>query len=493
MPRTAKRILLIGWEGLATGSDDVVLKCVPWPNVSGLPNVSDFEAVLLNVFEKPPDTTDWLAFAQALSIRTAADVLRHGGEIIVLGDPRFNITWPSQMPGFPKYQSEPFLKWSGLIFEWDNRAGNTLVASNAGLVREFEPYLKHLRSWQFSLTSAGLDGAEWRTVLGMTGNEWNVYITSTPIVNSRYKKSIASSHTISTYYKPKPKPGQAQETRTGPVIGPVVLLPAIPLSPDEAVAVLLKAHYGVELGPAPAPSWTQAIVVPGQAVLDEQIRSVQQQIQTLSIENAEAQEKRLEARRILELLYTSGPPLEEAVRGAMRFLGANVREPTTPGEEDGWIEVKVGASELEGVLEVKGLKKDTFDIQGLRQLIEWHQRGILNEDGKEYKRLFIGAAAIDRSPPERPRPFEPGWVRKAEQLDTAVLLVDDLYRACVLESLGLLDRDAFWMAVFTTKGVFDGSTIRQQFEQVTSPENDPWRVPVSSTGERPRSSPRIRH
>jgi hypothetical protein len=134
---------------------------------------------------------------------------------------------------------------------------------------------------------------------------------------------------------------------------------------------------------------------------------------------------------------------------------------------------------MEGVIEVKGVRRDTFDAYGLKQLSQWRQRGVLLEN-KDYKPIFVGAAGIDRPPVERPDPFDKRWGNQAELLGTVGLLTDDLYRACVLHAWGQLDGPAFWRAVFSTNGIFDGSALKQQFEAAVAPEQDPWRTAEAS-------------
>jgi hypothetical protein len=177
-------------------------------------------------------------------------------------------------------------------------------------------------------------------------------------------------------------------------------------------------------------------------------------------------------RKPLKLLYETRPPLEEAVRSVLEALGAKVE---APGEdranEDGWVSVQVGDETFEGVLEIKGVKTKHFNFEGLRQLVEWIDRGWTFRE-KTYKGIVVGNSSREDPPRRRVWPFNPNWVNQAKMRGYVGIRSEDLY---VLYRTRRLDRGEFWRELFSTKGPFDMRSYRKRLtaEELDQLENLP--------------------
>ena len=137
----------------------------------------------------------------------------------------------------------------------------------------------------------------------------------------------------------------------------------------------------------------------------------------------------------------------------LESLGASIERPAEVNREDGWILVTTSQGDFEGVLEVKGASKAQFDSNGIRQLLEWVNRG-MELRFKKYKPIFIGTTSPQLAPADRSDPFPDGWKKHAALANVAALTTSTLYDAYCLHVAGKLDTDSFWVRLFATTGVF---------------------------------------
>jgi hypothetical protein len=217
----------------------------------------------------------------------------------------------------------------------------------------------------------------------------------------------------------------------------------------------------------PEPPWASALVAPGQPSIDARIAQIEHDIAALETDLKAAEEERKKVRRCVHLLYKFGDELEDAVREILRSLGSTIKPTTEPGKEDGWLTVEIGGEIFEGVLEIKGTRKDQFNLRGLRQLMEWKKRGIVDH-GKKYKGIFVGNSGADKEVSQRELPFTKSWTDRAELDESVVLLAPDLYALYCLDCAGKLDRNQFWRALFRTNGVFSLDALSQPATSITS-------------------------
>jgi len=93
MSSIAKKLLIIGSTSYDRNKEGIRIDCVPWANLSGLQNVSDYDLLLVNLLglrtETERNKVDWGRFQKLFDFVATTDVLNHGGGVVVLGDPRF--------------------------------------------------------------------------------------------------------------------------------------------------------------------------------------------------------------------------------------------------------------------------------------------------------------------------------------------------------------------------------------------------------------------
>src|SRR4051812_27572736 len=120
-----QHVIVIGAEGLARTTDHVHLRTFGWQEVARTTNLSDADAIVFNFLTvADPSAVDWSALFRALSPSVAiADVLMHGGRLIFLGDPRFQVQWTGEED---KAHDDASLWWTGLQFGWDGRPGESV-------------------------------------------------------------------------------------------------------------------------------------------------------------------------------------------------------------------------------------------------------------------------------------------------------------------------------------------------------------------------------
>lgn len=448
-----EKIALIGALGYQRQSADLQLDCFPWDKVADIGNLRDYDVVLLDLLSLEQVTTvDWSSLFNSLNPQSMAQILGPGGRIIVIGDPRFSIRRRS--PNGREDIEEPFLAWTGVNFDWDNQPGDTVVFHYHRRHSEYEEYLKNLKHWDYSLRNRELN-------LGILGEMYDLQalrerkvsltLLEDDFCENRYGGALGFTIKIAF---------QREERHTGRIeyvqrFGPVVFLPKIDLSEDETLVLVLRDLCGVESA-LPEPEWIAGFEAPGQKPVDDEIRQIRAQIESLLADLRLAEAKREEARACLKLLYERGEPLEKAVGQILRGLGADVEDPETPGKEDGWVTVQVAGETLKGVLEVKSTRNPQFDEQGLRQLLDWINRGVELRQ-KKYKGIFVGSNSVDEPIDERPWAFSDSWMKSAELHEIVAIKAEDLYVVHVLNASGKLDTGEFWRRLFGTRGVFDGA------------------------------------
>jgi hypothetical protein len=107
----------------------------------------------------------------------------------------------------------------------------------------------------------------------------------------------------------------------------------------------------------------------------------------------------------------------------------------------------------EGVLEVKSTRNEEFDEYGLKQLLDWINRGV-ELRRKKYKGIFVGNNSVDQPVGKRKGGFSDSWKKSAELHTIVAIKSEDLYSLYVLNKNVKLDANAFWKQLFSTNGIF---------------------------------------
>lgn len=464
-----KKIALIGKKGYEYSSSEARVECFPWDRLKKVPNLADYDVVLLDLLSlSGVEILDYATFRKMLDVRIAQEVLgKTSGVIFVLGDPRFRAEWQSG----DGVRSEPFLAWTGVEFEWDARSGDTVERSYDAERGSYKPFADKLTGWDYSLVGCRPDIEEVAKVWNVkTMREQGQQPTAMvrEICTNSYGNALVFSvaHGVDRYTSGVHS-SRLNSRETVYLSNPIIFLPESALSEDEALEFILRDLCSVDVS-APEPEWVSEFVVPGQEKVDSQIAELRSRIEEMIEEHDRKVEKRAEVREPLKLLYESGMALEEAVWAVLEALGAEVERPEERTNEDGWIVVQVGDETFEGVLEIKGVKGGHFNLEGLRQITDWIERGMTFRE-KRYFGIFVGNSAIKNPPWRRIWPFNHNWARQAEMRGYAGIRSEDLYVLYLLDQTSRLDRDQFWRELFSTKGPFD---MRAYRERLTDVEED---------------------
>jgi hypothetical protein len=440
------KIAVIGSRPFIASSPERRLDWFKWDQLSKLKNIHDYDAVVL-VFPTLGDLASVEELERIFDPKAAQELLDSGTSVIFLGDPRRNIgSWAA-----------PLLGWTGLVFTWDDRPGDTIIANDDRQYQHALPYLEALDRWSYSLAECVPDPAYWgefHDLERLTEGEASFSADVTRYAWNRYGNALAFSVSLLVKIPSPNQYGKREEIRLD---GDFVFLPTTSRSTEEDLLVLLRDFLGAEVA-IPEPQWVNAMVAPGQEQLDQEMDRIAIEIERHEQLLGEKACERDQVRAPLKLLYERGEALESAVRDVLARLGARVETPEHPGKEDGWISVGLGSETLEGVLEVKGTRNDQFDEGGLRQLSEWIYRGA-QEREKAYKGIFIGNSATEKPLGERPNPFSSNWRRTAILQNLAAITTEDLYAVYAANQAGLIDRESFWRQLFEASGPIDVSAL----------------------------------
>lgn len=461
------KIAVIGATGYEHASPEARVECFAWNRLRKASNLADFDTVVINLLSfQDKERLDGGALRKALNVRTAQEVLRkRGGAFYVLGDPRFSVTWRSA----EGEHSAPFLYWTGIDFAWDERSGDTIERDWRANRGPFKPFADSLSRWNYSLAAARPEPegfAEVWNVDYLQGKGHQPAVQIDAICDNSYGNHLLFSVSHAEEQIVYQYGVQILGTKDA-LSGPVYFLPESGLSEEEALEFVLRELCGADVS-APEPEWVAEYVAPGQEEVDREIDELEARIEGLIRDHDGKIEERAEVRNPLKLLYETGAALEEAVRFVLEALGAEV-EP--PGEdrtnEDGWVTVRVGDETFDGVLEVKGVKTKHFNLEGLRQLTDWIERGRTHRR-KTYTGLFVGNSSREDPPRRRIWPFNKNWVEQAEMRGYAAIRTEDLYALYLLDRTGMLNREEFWRELFSTKGPFD---MRPHRKKLTAEEH----------------------
>lgn len=439
MSSDAKKILLIGAKGYDRDKEGLRLKCVSWDKLSTIRNVRDYDVLVINLLSikatAERNKVDWKLFSKFLDFHAASDILNHDGEIIVLGDPRFNILDP--------ILEMEFLDWTGAKFDWDSQPGDTIKSND---LRQFKNYEKHLRLWNYSLANCYLNKPVFNAVWNLQNIENRGRVVQTRLHSAcfnRYKQSIAFfiQHIITN------------GDHIFHQFGRIYILPEISLDEDETLLIILR-DFCDAASELPELEWVSGFNVHGQQAIDEKITQIQATLAEQQAALKKAITERTSVRSCLKLLYEREFALEPIVRNTLGQLGAKVEESAENNKEDGWITVQVAGTTYEGVLEIKSTKNDQFGEDGRKQLLDWIDRGRTLRD-KNYKGIFIGNSAVTKPINERPDAFSDSWKKNAALSQICAIKSEELYSIYHWHKQGKLNLDDFWTTLFTTSGIFD--------------------------------------
>ncbi len=463
MSNRQRKIMLIGATGYNRSANEIKIDCFEWREIQKIKNIKDYDVLILDLLkldtEEARKIIKWKHFISMLNFETLKAIMRSNGMIIVIGDPRFNIIdETSRMDGGSKQiinrNIVKFLDWTRLDFCWDNKPGTTTLIRCDHNHKEFRGYLEYLKDWKYSLSTVEISKESkesFNSIEYNIENNLEIYIKKNELCQNRYYNSLAfelryqTLENVHTYNHVRKKLKWS--------FAPMIFLPKITLNEGDTLLLILEDVFDIKME-LPEPEWLKQYSVPGQAEIDKKIKEIETKSKKLSNQLEVEESKRENVRRPLKLLYEIKRPLEPVVREILEELGAQVEEPKENNKEDGWIKVNIEGKTYEGVLEIKSTKSKQFGEEGLKQLLDWINRGIQLRK-KKYKGIFIGNNAINIPPNKRPNAFSDGWVKSAELSGICALKSEELYHIYFLNSQKKINLKLFWEEFFNTNGIFD--------------------------------------
>ncbi len=440
MNEAIEKVLIVGSDCISGSASGAKITGISWDDFDGTTNPKDYDLVIFDVTElSTSSVNDIQGFTQGMNFSSTMKILPHGGKIVVIGNPDC-LVYDIRGDMFQ------FLHWTGALFTWDRSEGDTLIDGTAFIQEKHGRYLSKLSRWQNSLQgcvgcgpvlSSFFDEREIRN--GGLHVEYIIH----PIKVNRYKHAIAFSLSIHI--------SNARGHEMFP--SAILFLPQIDLPQEEYLKIILGDMFSIELE-IPQPEWIHELSGPNQRVVDEEIGNIDRQITHLDDQLQLLNKVRAEKRECLKILYSKDLELEKEVWAILRKLGAVVTEPTEKGKEDGWITVIVDGEEHKGVLEIKSTINEQFSEGGLRQLLEWVNRGIVHKQEK-FKGIFIGNSSIGQAPALRSDPFSDSWRKSAKLGNACGLTTSLLFDVYKRSAENEYDVSKFWGAVFSTSGIIE--------------------------------------
>jgi len=458
MARRKHKVILIGAKGYQRTAEGLQVDCFLWGQIAKVRNIRDYDTIILDLLpfenESSREEVAWEHFRSLLDFHSTMDVLINGGRIIVIGNPQFRMKLNQKQEKGEKDGEESneqeFLSWSGINFVWDSEPGDTIIFKNDYDHRRYAEYVNKLNRWDYSLATchANIETLSSRFNLDyIEKQDCDINLSKDFFCYNRYKNGLAFS--LRYQYRKH----EYREWRVVEEFGPIIILPKISLPEDDTIQIVLTEICGIATN-LPEPEWLSEFSAPGQKAIDDEITRIQGELENTFDRLEKAQDQRQECRKCLKLLYEREFALEPVVRDILRGLGAHVEDPVENNKEDGWIVVKLADTIVEGVLEIKSTKSDTFSEEGRKQLLDWIDRGRTLRQ-KNYKGIFIGNSAVDKPSKERPWAFSDSWSKAAELSEICALKTENLYVIHLLNARGKMDLDKFWRDLFDTNGIFD--------------------------------------
>jgi hypothetical protein len=381
----APKILAIGIEHLQPP-----IKCFGWGRVPEVPNVADWDAVLMDMRGYGGAYDSLYAATQDghLSERLFTELLKSGGKLIVVvpGARNESFSMSPRSDGSVRISNT---WWSELHISFVEESGDT----RSVIFPKLNRYFSHVAKWPYTMSVS----ASGRT---MDASKYAAVV-------NRYNSAVAVGLRI----------GQ-----DGLLI---VVPPATDLSPEQGALLLVEDLCGVQVGPVPPPDWVSSYEVPGQSKLIHEIGGLTSERARIDAAVARGQAELANLQSVRGLLYESGAVLRGLVLDAFEELGASVRTRLDERMEDGIIDCDRGPA----VLEIK--KSSTSASKSdVRQLDEWV--GKLISDGEDPKGILVVNHYAGTPPNEREAPFPDNvidYARKARSKPLCLLTTVQLYEA----------------------------------------------------------------
>lgn len=402
------KVLIITSEKIDISAFNAEFRIIDWncANFALNINFSDYDGLIIDVDslvkekeKKSENDIIYLSnFEQQLSPGVTADILgRKGSFIAVIGNPTIVLH---------SYRLANLLGIEASVKQLEG----TNITDRCGN-KNFRDYWKKINKYQYYF--------EWIRISKLSGNPFRGCGVKTydEIKNrSGYIVGTCINLVESASYMPF-------------LGGEMSLIP--PLEDKQETIRDILAVY-LPFGDEKEPEWAQSLTVAGQKAIEDKISELGTKIESLSRQKQSLEEDRQNLRRWIEVLYKSDKPLEKSIKHLLREIGFMVNEPKEPNK----VEFYVSSKNYNFVVEVKSTKKESLDMKGLRQVINW-QMDKMGESNEKYKALLIASNQYHLPLEKRSKTIlPPNLIDFAKQYGICVLPVTTLFYVSQLISEG---------------------------------------------------------
>ena len=422
-----------------------------WGKLSEYDSLSDYDILIVDLASlRNRNIVRWHVFEKILNPTVTRDVLVGGGKIVIAGNPNFH------HQSVVSKKRVPFLSWSGLVCDWVDQSGDTVIPAAKDLSPGIQRYMSHLGRWSCALRSCEAHPGFVRMLTRASADpehSSNFRAECRHFYRNRYNCALAFAVTFAVL-RDCEKGG-----KTIGRLGPVLFLPETNLGAEEALEMILRDICEIQTA-SREPGWARELHLPNHAEIDQEIIDRMAEIENAYDRLSYLEHLRTRSREALRLLYDSGSTLEEVVREVLAELGAEVIAPEMAGADSGKIAVELNGQRYEGLLQTVAIAKSEFAESELDKL--GRQLSLAVEtDRKGYKGILVGNAGVDRSPDQRDDPFTFHFNENAKLRHVTLLRTQDLFDVYLMHLQGTLNRDSFWSEVFSRDGQFDMRRVTQ--------------------------------
>ena len=419
------KVLIITSEEIDTSAFNAEFRFIDWncANFALDINFSDYDGLVIDVDslakekeKKGEDDKIYLSnFEQQLSPEVTNDILgRKGSFVTIIGNPATLLQYSSLINLLGFNASVKQLKGTNITDRCDNN--------------NFKNYWKKINEYHYYF--------EWIKVNRMNNN---------PFRGCRLKVydeiKNRSGYIIGTCISP------VENLTSCPVLsGEISFVPPLE-DKQETIRNILEIY--LPFGDEKEPGWAQSLMVVGQKAIEDRISELATKINGLLQQKQDLEEDRQNLRRCLEVLYKSDKLLEKSTKQLLKEIGFTNSE---PGESNK-VEFYVNFKNYNFVVEVKSTKKESLDMKGLRQVINW-QMDKMSESNEKYKALLITSNQYNLPLEKRSRTILPSnLIEFAKQYEICVLPVTILFYISQLISEKKYTVKEFADLLYKTNGI----------------------------------------
>lgn len=435
--RVAKRFLVLG-STLQTA----VVTSHSWSELPLRLTLANYDVVILNLVSFAQHQREGSICPERLPAWQQLGRLLFSGssEIICVGLPSFE-------PGNALYQS--LFWWLPVMPECVLEEGETV----RDVQPEFAFYFEHVRRWFFYSTPTFhphfLGLPRYLKQIHPYANALQAgmgAIARTPVGQMLSFKLVFR---LSSVHRALPATarGNSSEEAVPLESGTVIWLPPpTEITPDEAIALLLRERYGLLPHRGAPPPWATSYGLPHQQAIAARIRKKQQDVEQLKRDIARMQRQLNATTHYHRLLYEQHPEdLVSVVGDVLRSLGASTCDLLT--DTTGLVRL-VSPKGQEALMLIR-THGGMAPLADLRQLDQWVRERLFQGDWQGRGLLLVNTE-YHKPPIQRGEAFPPKAIHAAQHFGYGLITSVQLFQAIATHQQGSLNLQHFWQSIMTS-------------------------------------------